>query len=98
MGRLFTLFTVVFALAGLLLETGRYAQQERTAGGRNRVDGIDRDGGAGDELRRAAGGSGWAWGKHRARWDLHDAMYVIPALAVVLAGVLWMAGRRQGVE
>ena len=26
---------------------------------------------------------------------LHDAMYVIPALAVVLAGVLWMAGRRQ---
>ena len=26
---------------------------------------------------------------------LHDAMYVIPALAVVLAGVLWMAGRRE---
>lgn len=26
---------------------------------------------------------------------LHDAMYVIPALAVVLAAVLWMAGRRQ---
>jgi MFS family permease len=25
---------------------------------------------------------------------LHDAMYVIPALAVVLAGVLWMAGRK----
>jgi MFS family permease len=28
---------------------------------------------------------------------LHDAMYVIPALAVVLAAVLWMAGRRQTV-
>jgi MFS family permease len=26
---------------------------------------------------------------------LHDAMYVIPALAVVLAAVLWAAGRRQ---
>jgi MFS family permease len=26
---------------------------------------------------------------------LHDAMYVIPALAVLLAAVLWMAGRRQ---
>ncbi len=26
---------------------------------------------------------------------LHNAMYVIPALAVVLAAVLWMAGRRQ---
>ncbi len=26
---------------------------------------------------------------------LHDAMYVIPALAVVLAAVLWVAGRRQ---
>jgi MFS family permease len=26
---------------------------------------------------------------------LHDAMYVIPALAVVLAVVLWLAGRRQ---
>ena len=26
---------------------------------------------------------------------LHDAMYVIPALAVVLAAVLWMAGRRE---
>ena len=26
---------------------------------------------------------------------LHDAMYVIPALAVVLAAVLWLAGRRQ---
>jgi MFS family permease len=25
---------------------------------------------------------------------LHDAMYVIPALAVVLAAVLWVAGRR----
>jgi MFS family permease len=25
---------------------------------------------------------------------LHDAMYVIPALAVVLAAVLWQAGRR----
>ena len=25
---------------------------------------------------------------------LHDAMYVIPALAVVLAGVLWVAGRQ----
>ncbi|MCX6633203.1 MAG: MFS transporter, partial [Candidatus Solibacter sp.] len=26
---------------------------------------------------------------------LHDAMYVIPALAIVLAAVLWVAGRRQ---
>ena len=26
---------------------------------------------------------------------LHDAMYVVPALAVVLAAVLWVAGRRQ---
>jgi MFS family permease len=26
---------------------------------------------------------------------LHDAMYVIPALAVVLAAVLWVAGRRR---
>ena len=26
---------------------------------------------------------------------LHDAMYAIPALAVVLAAVLWMAGRRR---
>lgn len=26
---------------------------------------------------------------------LHDAMYLIPALAVVLAAVLWVAGRRQ---
>ena len=26
---------------------------------------------------------------------LHDAMYVIPALAVVLAGVLWMGGRAE---
>jgi MFS family permease len=26
---------------------------------------------------------------------LHDAMYVIPALAVVLAAVLWIAGRRR---
>ena len=25
---------------------------------------------------------------------LHEAMYVIPALAVVLAAVLWVAGRR----
>jgi hypothetical protein len=29
---------------------------------------------------------------------LHEAMYVIPALAVVLAGVLWMAGRFTGDE
>jgi len=27
---------------------------------------------------------------------LHDAMYVVPALAVVLAGVLWVAGRERG--
>jgi MFS family permease len=27
---------------------------------------------------------------------LHDAMYVIPGLSVILAAVLWMAGRRQG--
>jgi MFS family permease len=26
---------------------------------------------------------------------LHDAMYTIPALAVVLAAVLWMAGRQR---
>jgi MFS family permease len=26
---------------------------------------------------------------------LHDAMYVVPALALVLAAVLWLAGRRQ---
>jgi MFS family permease len=26
---------------------------------------------------------------------LHDAMYVIPGLSVILAAVLWMAGRRQ---
>ena len=24
---------------------------------------------------------------------LHDAMYVIPALSVIVAGVLWIAGR-----
>ncbi len=29
---------------------------------------------------------------------LHEAMYVIPALAVVLAGVLWMAGRGERAE
>jgi MFS family permease len=26
---------------------------------------------------------------------LHDAMYVIPALAILLSAVLWVAGRRQ---
>jgi MFS family permease len=37
--------------------------------------------------------SGWRR-KRRAPW-VHDAMYVVPALALVLAAVLWLAGRRQ---
>jgi hypothetical protein len=44
-------------------------------------DFLARRSGLGAEASRAAG--------------LHDAMYVIPALAVVLAAVLWAAGRRQ---
>jgi len=43
-------------------------------------DFLARRSGLGAEAARAAG--------------LHDAMYVIPVLAVALAGVLWIAGRR----
>ena len=41
-----------------------------------------------------AGRSGLAAEAARAV-GLHDAMYVIPGLSVILAAVLWMAGRRQ---
>ena len=44
-------------------------------------DFLARQSGLGAEASRAVG--------------LHDAMYVIPALAVVLAAVLWVAGRRE---
>jgi hypothetical protein len=49
---------------------------------------------ASDLLARQAAGSGPVTEAARAA-GLHGAMYLIPALALVLAWVLWMAGRRS---
>ena len=49
---------------------------------------------ASDLLARRAAGSGPVTEAARAA-GLHGAMYLIPALALVLAWVLWMAGRRS---
>jgi hypothetical protein len=43
--------------------------------------------------RQAAGGGPLTEAARAA--GLHDAMYVIPCLAVVLSWVLWMAARRS---
>jgi MFS family permease len=45
-------------------------------------DWLARNSGLGGEAARATG--------------LHGAMYVVPALAVLLAGILWMAERSRG--